>query len=52
MARALTARLPCLTWNSFLGPYDRMYETSVVKFLHLCFPAVIFIFFFLVTGGH
>ena len=30
----------------FLGPYDSIYETSMVKLLHLCIPAVIFIFYF------
>ena len=33
------------------GRYGPLYETSVVKFLHLCFHAVIFIFLVLVTGG-
>ena len=28
--------------NSYLGPYGPIYETSVVKFLHICFYAVIF----------
>ena len=31
--------------NSFLGPYDPTYETSVIKFLNVCFHAVIFFFF-------
>ena len=34
---------------SFMGPYDPIYETFVVKFLHLCFHAVIS---FSMTGGH
>ena len=38
MARTLMAHIPCLT---FLGPCGPIYETSVVKFLHLCFYAVI-----------
>ena len=29
-----------------MGPYDPIYETAVVKFLHLCFGTAIFIFFF------
>ena len=33
-------------WNFFLGPSGPIYETSVVKFLHLCFHDVIFIFYF------
>ena len=32
--------------NSFLAPYGPISETSVVKFVHLCFHAVIFIFYF------
>ena len=31
--------------NLFLGPYDPIYETSLVKFLHLYAHAVIFIFY-------
>ena len=27
-----------------MGPYDPIYETSVVKFVHLCFHVVIFTF--------
>ena len=43
MAQVLMARSFTLPdKNSFLGSYDPIYETSVVKFLHLCFHAVIF----------
>ena len=33
-------------WNSFFDPHGPIYETSVIKFLHLCFHAVLFIFYF------
>ena len=30
--------------NSFFGPYDPQYDTSVIKFRHICFHAVNFNF--------
>ena len=32
--------------SMFLGPYDPIYETSGVKFQHLCFNVVIYTFYF------
>ena len=29
-----------------MAPYDPIYENSMLKFLHICFHAVIFIFYF------
>ena len=40
MVLILMACLPCLA-DSFFGPSGLIYMTSVVKFLHLCFHAVI-----------
>ena len=40
------ARIHSLTSTCTLGPHDPINETSVVKFLHLRFRAVIFIFCF------
>ena len=45
MARTLMARLLYLTGTRSWVPVIPLYETSVVKFLHLCFH-VLFIFYF------
>ena len=47
MAQILTNGLFTLPdYNLSFGPYDHIYETCMVKFLHLYFHAVIFIFCF------
>ena len=45
MARTLVARIQCRTRTRSMA-YGHIYEASVVKFLHLCVHAAIFISIF------